>query len=160
MKIGHHLDSPVDAYIPRQIRIGTEYPGPAAAFNWCIKMNDLFVAVNAGIGSARALHSNRTISDSGKRLLQSLLHGFYIEVGLRLPTAVVAAVVLDSTGDSCSGRNKIGGEMKAGISQAVLEEFLLPLSDQRCHPRQFPLEFASLRPHRPYLNKLERGQVW
>lgn len=123
-------------------------------------MNDLFVAVNASIGSSRALNSNRAVSNNCKRLLQSFLHGFYIEVCLRLPTAVVAAVVLNPTGYSCSGWNKIGGERKLVFSQAVLEEFLLPLSGPRCRRRQFLLEFVSLRLHLPYRDRLEPDQVW
>lgn len=100
MKIGGHFHCPMDPNFRRQIRIGPQYPGSSAASNRCIKMNNLLVAVNTGVGASRAVHPHRAISDRSKSQFQALLYGFYFEVGLRLPATVMTAIVFDSTGDS------------------------------------------------------------
>lgn len=73
-------------------------------------MNDLAIAMYAGISSTRAMHPERVICYFLQGPLENILDSANVQVGLRLPAIKLTPMVLNLTGYSSPRRNKFGGK--------------------------------------------------
>ena len=110
MELAAYRDRPVNAYINREIGVATQDPGLGTALHRGVKVDYLAKTVHAGIGTSGAMHPHRCFGHLSKAVFQLLLDSRYIQVRLSLPTAVLAAIVLDTAGDAATRRQRVSGK--------------------------------------------------
>ena len=67
-------------------------------------MDYLATGVDTGIRATRAMHADGTVRDFGQRTLKLRLNGRNIGVGLNLPAAIGATIVLNRANNSTARR--------------------------------------------------------
>lgn len=110
VELGAYRDSPVHAYIDREIGVATQSPGLGTALHRGVKVDYLAMTVHAGIGTSGAMHPHRSFGHLPKAVFQLLLDSLYIQMRLGLPTTVLAAIVLDTAGDAATRRQRVSGK--------------------------------------------------
>lgn len=82
-------------------------------------MHDLAEAVHPGVGATRTVHPDRRVGYGRERRFKGCLYRENIEMGLRLPAAVTAAIVLDAAGYATARGQRVSRKRRA-ISQCGL----------------------------------------
>ena len=99
MEFGGNWNRPVNANGRWQGRIAAHHPRFAAARDGVVKMNDLGMGMDTGIGTTGTLHPKRRIGDPSQCLFELILHCDDTDMRLRLPAIVAATVVFDTARD-------------------------------------------------------------
>jgi hypothetical protein len=73
-------------------------------------MDDLAVSMHTGIGAPCTVDTNLAVRHGGESVLQSRLYRVDVEVWLRLPTVVGAAIVFNPARYPAAHRKRVGRE--------------------------------------------------